>query len=91
MSVSQSRFGKGKVTAKATSGTLVKENLGRKALYVSNPSTKEVWIALGETAAKEEGLWLKKETSLVFPIIGYTGPVTVVTTEGEGTVTYIEV
>lgn len=91
MSVEQARAGKGKVTAKATSGTLVKENLSRRGLYVSNPSSKEVWLALGSSATKEEGLWVKKETSLVFPILDYTGPISLVTTEGEGTVTYIEI
>lgn len=90
MSVPAARSGKGKVTAKATTGTLVKENPSRQALYVCNPSSKEVWLALGETAAKEEGLWVKKETSLVFPIVGYSGPVSLITSEGEGTVTFIE-
>ena len=91
MSVGGAKGSKGKVTAKSTSGKLVGENGNRQALYVSNPSAKEVWLALGSEAKKEEGIWLKKESSLVYPLIGYTGEVTLVTTEGEGTVTYVEV
>lgn len=91
MSVDQARQPKGKVTAKAASGVLVKANLNRQALYVFNPSTKEVWIALGETAAKEEGIWLKKESSLPYPITGYTGAVSCITSAEEGTVTFVEV
>lgn len=90
MSVGGAKAQRGKVTAKATSGTLVEENGNRKALYVSNPSSKEVWLSLGSEAKKEEGIWVKKETSLPFAIEGYTGPVTLITTEGEGTVTFIE-
>lgn len=95
MSVPQARTPKGKVTAKATSGTLVAENRNRKALYVCNPSAKEVWLALGATAVKEEGIWLKKESGLiVIPGAGsegYTGEVALITTEGEGTVTFTEI
>lgn len=87
---SEAKKSKGKVTAKATSGTLVAENLHRVALYVANPSSKEVWLALGATAAKEEGIWLKKESGST-TILNYTGIVTCVTTEGEGTITYSEV
>lgn len=81
---------KGKVTAKATSGTLAAANPYRVALYVSNPSSKEVWLALGATATKEEGIWLKKESGST-TLLNYTGIVTCVTTEGEGTITYAEV
>lgn len=81
---------KGKFTAKATSQVLVTENGSRAALYICNPSDKEVWIALGETAAKEEGIWLKKETTTPIAIVGYTGPVSVITTSEEGSITYAE-
>lgn len=90
MRVEQAHASKGKVTAKATSGTLVAAWPNRVALYVYNPSSKEVWLALGATAAKEEGIWLKKEGGSAV-IEGYTGIVTLVTTEGEGTVTFAEV
>lgn len=90
-SLPKAKHSKGKVTAKATSGTLVAANPSRRALYVSNQSAKEVWLALGETATKEEGIWVKKETSLAYPITQYTGIVSLVTTEGEGTVAYAEV
>lgn len=90
MSVSSATKERGKVTAKATSGTLVSEFSGRQALFVSNPSSKEVWLALGPEAKKEEGIWLKKETTLTIPITGYTGPISLITSEGEGTVTFVD-
>lgn len=80
---------KGKLKAKETTQTLVAANGGRVELYVCNPSAKEVWLALGETAAKEEGIWLKKESGCVV-ISGYTGIVTCITTSGEGEITYSE-
>lgn len=86
-----SSYKSGKVTAKATTGALVAANINRSALYVSNPSSKEIWLNLGESAKKEEGIWLKKETSLPFAIAGYSGPVSLITSEGEGTVTFLEV
>jgi hypothetical protein len=90
MSRESSNNGKGRVTAKATSGTLAKAYSGRQALFVCNPSAKEVWLALGETAAKEEGIWLKKEGGTAV-IEGYGGVVTCITSEGEGTITFSEV
>jgi hypothetical protein len=81
---------KGKITAKAESQVLAKVYADRFALYVCNPSTKSVWLALGETAAKEEGIFLAKETGTTV-IEGYTGVVSVVTTEGEGVVTFSEI
>jgi len=81
---------KGKVTAKATSETLVAANPARVELYVCNPSSKEVWLSLGTPAVKEEGIWLKKEGGAVV-IPGYLGIVTLITSEGEGTVTFSEV
>ena len=89
MNVPTAKKSKGAVTAKAESATLVAANDDRVALYVSNPSAKEVWLALGATATKSEGIWLKKEAGSVV-IEGYGGIVSVVTTEGEGTVTYSE-
>lgn len=81
---------KGKVTAKESSGTLAAANPYRVELSVSNPSTKDVWLALGPAAGKEEGIWLKKESGTV-TILNYTGEVTCITTEGEGTIAYVEV
>lgn len=81
---------KGKKTAKAESQTLVAANDARVALVVCNPSSKEVWLSLGSSATKEEGIWLKKEGGSVV-IDYYTGPVSCVTSEGEGVITYSEV
>jgi hypothetical protein len=82
--------GAGNVTAKATSETLAAANPNRAVLTVSNPSAKEVWLGLGTTAVKEKGIWLKKEGGSIV-IDWWLGSVTVVTTEGEGTVTFTEV
>lgn len=90
MSVGGARQPKGKATAKATTGELVKANGNRQALFVCNPSAKEVWLALGPTAAKEEGIWLKKESGATV-IETYTGVVACITTEGEGVITFSEV
>lgn len=81
---------KGKFTAKAESQALLAANEARIALYLANPSGKEVWVALGETAVKEEGIWLKKESVLPHPILGYTGVVSCITTAEEGSITYVE-
>lgn len=86
----EARTSKGKLTAKSTNQTLVTANEARIGLYVFNPSSKEVWLALGETAAKEEGIWLKKEVGSVY-IPDYTGIVACITTEGEGAITFAEV
>lgn len=90
MRVEQVHVSKGKVTAKEASGTLAKAWPNRLALYVCNPSTKEVWLALGPEAAKEEGIWLRKEGGSAV-IESYSGVVSLCTTAGEGTVTYSEV
>jgi hypothetical protein len=84
------KAGKGKATAKATSAALVEANPARVSLYVCNPSDKEVWLALGSEAKKEEGIWLKREGGTAY-IPDYSGVVACVTTEGEGTITYAEV
>lgn len=83
------RASKGKLTAKATTQTLVEAHADRVALYVCNPSAKEVWLALGATAVAKEGIWLKKESGSVV-IEGYTGVVSCITTEGEGEISYSE-
>lgn len=91
MSLETAHTPKGKFTAKATSQVLSKAWGARSALYVSNPSAKEVWLALGETAVKEEGIWLKKETATPVVITGYTGPVSCITTAEEGSITFAEI
>jgi hypothetical protein len=82
---------KGKFTAKSTSQTLIAANDARIGLIVQNPSSKEVWLALGSTATKEEGIWLKKETATPVVITGYTGPVSCITTAEEGSIVYAEI
>lgn len=79
-----------KKLVKATTQVLVASNRDRVALYVFNPSSKEVWLSLGETATKEEGIWLKKEGGAIV-IPDYTGAVSCITTAEEGSITYSEV
>lgn len=81
---------KGKKTVKATTGILSETNENRQGIYICNPSTKEVWLAFGETAVKEEGLWLKKEGGSTFIDSSWGGPIACITTEGEGSVSFIE-
>lgn len=87
---SEARTPKGKKLVKATSQVLLEANPSRDQIVICNPSAKEVWLALGETAAKEEGLWLKKESGSIV-ILGWGGPIACITSEGEGTITYAEV
>ncbi|HET7455385.1 MAG TPA: hypothetical protein VFJ76_07690 [Solirubrobacterales bacterium] len=87
---SEAKTSKGKKVVKAESQTLVGANENRVSLSVFNPSSKEVWLACGSTATKEEGIWLKKESGSIV-INDYGGPVSCVTTEGEGTITFVEV
>jgi hypothetical protein len=81
---------KGKKTVKAESQTLVAANDARLTLTVQNPSDKEVWLAKGPTAGKEEGVWLKKEGGSIV-IDDYTGIVSCITSEGEGSICFSEV
>src|SRR5690348_11930457 len=81
---------KGKKTAKASSETLLEENPSRVEFTVANPSSKTVWLNLSAAAAvKEEGIWLPPNAS--YTNNSYTGKVTCITTEGEGSITYVEV
>lgn len=88
---STAKTAKGKFTVKATSQTLVNANEDRVGIYVDNPSSKEVWLCLGtEAAVKEEGLWLKKEVGSKY-IQGYSGAITCITSEGEGSIVFAEI
>lgn len=76
----------GKITAKAESQELSKDARERNCLVITNPSTKDAWLALGTKAVSEEGIYLKKEGG-AFVCDFYTGPVSVV---GEGNITFSE-
>lgn len=82
--------GAGQKTAKATTEELAAANPNRVALIVCNPSAKEVWLGLGTSAVKEKGIYLKKEGGSVI-IDFWLGAVHVITTEGEGVVSFTEV
>lgn len=90
-SAPEANASKGAVKAKSTeSQTLVEANPGRVALYVTNDGEKTVYLALGATAVKSEGIALVKEGPPL-RIPDYTGKVTVITGEGESVVVYSEV
>ena len=85
---------KGKVKVKSAESTaLIAAYPDRQAFYVSNPGAKDVWLALGPTAVKEEGILVKKELGGAQPIViqGYTGEVAAIATESEIEVAFAEV
>lgn len=86
----QAKTSKGKKMAKASSQVLIEANSERQEFVVCNPSAKEVWLALGGTAAAKEGIWLKKESG-AYVNNTYTGAVSCITTEGEGEISFAEV
>jgi hypothetical protein len=81
---------KGKVVAKTSSEPLAATNRGRIGLYVTNTGANNVYLALGDTAAADEGILLSREGGGA-TIDDYTGPVSVVTKTGESLVTFAEV
>lgn len=87
---SVARVPKGKFKAEASSKELVKENLDRIALIVTNPTTKNIFLSLGTAAASGEGIFLKKEGGAWENTV-YTGAVFVITEEGEANICYAEV
>lgn len=76
-----------KITAKAESQEALKANRDRICAVITNPSTKDAWLALGPKAVSEEGPYLKKEGGS-FVCDFYSGPISVV---GEGNITWSEV
>lgn len=80
---------KGKITAKTESKKLVGAYGDRAGLLITNYGSKLVSYALGETAVAEEGPGLAKEGGSVL-IENYSGPVSVITKEGESVVGYSE-
>lgn len=86
----EAKNGKGAVKAKTASQTLAEANPGRVALYVTNDGEKDVYLALGATAVKNEGIRLAPEDPPLH-IPDYSGAVSVVTAEGESVVTFAEV
>lgn len=87
---SEASNAKGKKAVTAVSAELLPANGNRVGVWISNPSAKEVWLAFGPTATKEEGIWIKKETGPVF-LTGYNGVISCVTTAEEGSITFVEV
>lgn len=80
---------KGKKTATTSSAKLVGANESRVALVVCNDGTNAVYLALGGTATKEEGIRLNKEGGTHI-IDYYWGEVTCVTATGESNVCWAE-
>jgi hypothetical protein len=89
-SSTEARVSKGTFKAVESSKTLVKANQDRLALYVCNDSTATVYLALGATAAKSEGIRLNKEGGSVV-IDNYSGEVTCFAAAAEAVLTFSEV
>jgi hypothetical protein len=89
-SAAEAKTAAGAVKAKTESQTLVAENLGRVALYVTNDGANTAYLALGAKAVKSEGIRLNKEGGSVV-VDNYTGVVSVVTAEGEPVITFSEI
>lgn len=87
---SEATTAKGKKEVTAASAELLPANGNRIGVWISNPSGKEVWLAFGATATKEEGIWIKKETGPIF-LYGYNGVISCVTTAEAGSITFVEV
>jgi hypothetical protein len=82
--------GKGSLKAKNTSQKLVDANPNRVGLYVYNTGSSPVYLALGEAAAAEEGIFLPKESGDE-KITNFSGAVYAITKEGESLLTYVEI
>lgn len=78
------------VKAETKSQTLVADNPERVTLYVTNDGANVVYLALGPTAVKNEGIRLNANGGS-FTDQNYKGVVSVVTAEGESVVTFAEV
>jgi hypothetical protein len=82
--------GKGSLKAKNTSQKLVDENANRVGLYVYNTGFSPVYLALGEAATAEEGIYLPKEGGDE-KITNFSGAIYAITKEGESLLTYVEI
>lgn len=80
----------GAVKAKTESQTLIAANRDRVCAYITNDGEKTVYLGLGATAVKNEGIALAKG-SAPFKLEGYTGVVSVVTASEESVVAFSEV
>lgn len=85
---SRAQTPKGKFTAKTESKEMLKENLDRINLTVTNEGSKTVWFAKGPTAVAKEGPFLLTNGAWEFD--DYTGGVSVITAEGESNLTFCE-
>lgn len=87
---SVARTPKGKLVIKTESKELLKENLDRIELIVSNEGAKDAWLSLGTTAVAKEGVYLKNGGGS-FTTNAFLGPVFVIAAEGESNITYAEI
>lgn len=86
---SVARTPKGKFTAKTESKEMVKENLDRIELLVTNEGSNKVYLAAGATAVAKEGPFLAENGA--WSTTSYTGPVSAITASGESALTYLEI
>jgi hypothetical protein len=81
---------KGKATIGTASAELLGANRKRLAAYITNRGANRVWLALGETAAKEEGILLNPEGGAAV-IDDYTGAIAAIAEGAGNLVTFSEV
>lgn len=81
---------KGKATIGTASAELLAANRKRIAVYITNRGANRVWLALGPTAAKEEGILLNPEGGAAV-IDDYTGVISAVAEGASNLVTFSEV
>jgi hypothetical protein len=81
---------KAKATVGTASAVLVGANRKRIAVYVTNRGTNWVTLALGETAAKEEGISLAPQGGAAV-IDDYTGVIAAIAEGAGNLVTFSEV
>jgi len=81
---------KGKASVGTSSAELLAPNRKRIAAYITNRGASRVWLALGPTAAKEEGIMLNPEGGNAV-IDNYTGEITAIAEGASNLVTFSEI
>jgi hypothetical protein len=81
---------KGKASIGTSSSELLASNRKRIAAYITNRGASRVWLALGASAAKEEGILLNPEGGSAV-IDNYTGQIAAIAEGASNLVTFSEV
>lgn len=89
-SATTARLPKSKFTAKTESKELLKENIDRIEITISNEGSKDVWLSLGSTAVAKEGIYLKNSGGS-YTTNAYLGSIFCITAEGESNLCFSEI